>query len=172
MTDFITRQLQKLIGGALAPVEAAGTRLLGTAGFGLVAIACLIAAIAFLSVALDQWLAQLWGPALAALAVAGFYLVIVGICLMMMRARSSRKPSLQAPPVQPAMQSDAAANIEESIAPFVAILHDSGLKREEVAVRLGTEVAKQLGPVALIATALVAGFILQRSLEDSKKKPQ
>ena len=172
MNDFLTRQLRKLVGGILDPIETAGTRLLGTAGIGGVAIACLIAAIAFLSIALDQWLAQLSNPVVAALGTAGFYLVIVMICLVVLRARANAKAEAPHASSQPAEKNDVSASIDETIAPFVAILHDAGLKHEEVAVRLGTEMAKQLGPVALVATALVAGFLLQRSLIDSKKPPQ
>lgn len=172
MTEFFTRQLRNLVSNTLDPIESASTRLLGTAAIASVAIACLVAAIAFVSIALDQWLAQSAGPVIAALGAAGFYLVIVLICLLILRARRNSKTQTQPPSVPPAETKETAANIEETIAPFVAILHDTGLKREEVAVRLGTEMAKQLGPLGLVATALIAGFILQRSLNDSTKPPQ
>lgn len=172
MSDFLTRQLRHLVNSLLEPLEIAGRRLLGTAGIAGVAIACLIAAIAFLSIALDQWLAQMAGPVIAALGVAGFYLGVAVICFLVLRARSGSKVKTPPPPVQPVEKGEISASIEETIAPFVAILHDTGMKREEVAVRLGTEMAKQVGPLVLVATALVAGFILQRSLVDSKKPPQ
>ena len=172
MNDFFTRQLRSLVGTVLDPIESAGTRLLGIVAIGGVAVACLIAAIAFISIALDQWLAQLTGPVIAALCTAGFYLVIGVICLLVLRARNGTKPQIPPASVPPAEKSDVSASIEDTVAPFVAILYDTGLIREEVAVRLGTEMAKQLGPVGLVATALVAGFILQRSLIDSNKPPR
>lgn len=170
MTDFFTRQARKVVTGALAPVEAAGTRLLGTAGIGAVAIACLLAAIIFLSIALDLWLAQIAGPVIAALGAAGFYLIVAVLCLLLLRARRMNA-QVKAPPApaETAEKSEISASIEETLAPFVAILHDLGLKREETAVRLGTEVAKQLGPLALFAVALAAGFLFERSLNNSKK---
>jgi hypothetical protein len=178
MMDFITRQLRKAVSDALEPVESAGTRVLdrvlGMAGIGTIAIACFIAAIAFLSLALYLWLAQLAGLIVAALGVAGFYLVITVICLLLLRGRSRKDitkemPAATAAPAATAEASELSAGIDEAIAPFVAILHDAGLKREEVAVRLGTEVSKQFGPLALIAIALAAGFLFERSLNQTKK---
>ena len=168
MMDFVTRQLRRAVSGALEPVEAAGTRVLGIAGIGSIAIVCLIAAIAFFSLALYLWLTQLAGPIIAALGVAGFYLVIVAICLLLLRGRN-RKDMTKAVPPSAAPASELSAGIEEAIAPFVAILHDAGLKREEVAIRLGTEVSKQFGPLALVAIALAAGFLVERSLNQTKK---
>lgn len=169
MSDFIARQVRNIVSSALAPLEAGAKRLLGSAGIGVIVVACLIAAIAFLSIALDAWLAHLLGSALAALVVAGFYLLVAVIAVILLRLRAA-KPAA-APQPQPIDQHEAppaSTNLDEVLAPFVAILHESGLKREEVAMRLGTEAAKQFGPFALVAIALAAGFLLERSFNESK----
>jgi hypothetical protein len=175
MTDFVTHQARRVISGALAPVEAAGARFIGTAGIAGVATVCLIAALIFLSIALDLWLAQLAGPVVAALGAAGLYLAAGVLCLVLLRMQGGKTPK-KAPQRQSAAAkaersesaSDLSTNIEETIAPFVAILQQSGLKREELAVRLAAEASKQIGPLALVGLALVAGYLGERALNPPK----
>ncbi|MGH6799940.1 MAG: hypothetical protein ACRECZ_00755, partial [Methylocella sp.] len=57
-----------------------------------------------------------------------------------------------------------ASNIDEAVAPILDILRDSGLDRERRALEAGTEIAKQLHPFSLAASAIVVGFILGRIL--------
>ncbi|MGB8277035.1 MAG: hypothetical protein WCF20_03750 [Methylovirgula sp.] len=177
MTDFFTRQARNIISGALAPVEAAGARFIGMfvsmAGIAGVATACLIAALIFLSIALDLWLAQFAGPVVAALGAAGLYLLVAVLCLLLLRARGAKTKQTALPqhPVEAAGKTsrpDLSANIEETVAPFVAILQQTGLKREEIAVRLAAEATKQLGPLTLVALALAVGFLVERSFNNAK----
>ncbi len=181
MTDFLTRQARNIVGGALAPVEAAGARFVGMfvsmAGIAGVATACLIAALIFLSIALDLWLAQFAGPVVAALGAAGLYLFVAVLCLLLLWARGAKtntktkQKALPQHPVEAAEKTDRpdlSAHIEETVAPFVAILQQTGLKREEIAVRLAAEATKQLGPLTLVALALAVGFLVERSFNNPK----
>lgn len=178
MTDFFSRQARKITRSAMAPVEAAGSRFLGLISIGGIALLCLIATIIFLSVALDLWLAQLFNPIIGALGTAGFYFVIVLICLLILWARSRKKPDeTKKAPRTPLDKAETAtreraanlsANLEETIAPFLGILQKSGLKREAVAVQLATEASKELGPFALVALAVAAGYLCERALNKTK----
>jgi hypothetical protein len=184
MSDFFSRQARRFVSNALAPVEATSGRIIGLAigmaGLGAVATACFIATLIFLSVALDLWLTKLADPVIAALAVAGFYLVIALLCVVLAISYGRKKKSTPspadpkpapAPAPSPAPVDSApylSENIDETLAPFVAILQQFGLKREEVAVRLAAEATKQIGPLALVGIALLAGFLGERALNSSK----
>ncbi len=177
MKDFITYQVRTIVGGAVVPVEAAGNRLIGTvvrtASIAGVAVVALIAMIICLSIALDLWLTDIASPVIAALAVAGFYFVVTIICLILLLAARSTKAgaATQPAPAAEAKKPDTplSANIEETVGPFVEILRQSGLKREEVAVRLAAEATKQLGPVSLVGLALAVGFLCERALDARRK---
>lgn len=177
MKDFLTRQVRTIVGGAVAPVEAAGNRLIGTvvrmASIAGVAVVALIAMIICLSIALALWLTDITGPVIATLAVAGFYFVITAICLILLLAlRSTEADAATRPaPAAAANKTDTrlSENIEETVGPFVEILRQSGLKREEVAVRLAAEATKQLGPVSLVGLALAVGFLCERALDARRK---
>lgn len=182
----------------MAPVEAAGGRFLGLMGIGGIALLCLIATIIFLSVALDLWLSRLYDPIIGALGTAGFYFAVLLVCLLILWARGRKKKTPAVKKVQVASskaaldqasldqaalnqaaldEAEAAAraqaaglsvNLEKTIAPFLAILQQSGMKREAVAVQLATEVSKEFGPFALVALAVAAGFLSERSLTKTK----
>ncbi len=180
MSDFFARQARNIAANAVAPVEAFGARFIGLAGLAGVATVCIIAAVIFLSVALDLWVAQMAGPVIGALATAGFYILVALICFAILLARSKGGKKKKAPPSPidvaetakaPNAASGLSANLEETVAPFVAILQQSGLKREAVAVRLATEATKELGPLALVALALAVGFLCERSINNPKQPP-
>lgn len=196
MGGFLARQARSIVTGALAPVEAVGARFIQIIGIAGIAVLCVLATLIFLSVALDLWLAQIFGPVIAALGTAGLYLLAALLCLLLLqmqgRKRRPKNPGKDGegrnaagrdagrdktkavPEPAAAIAADAepsprlAANLDETLAPFLAILQQSGLKREEVALRLASATAKELGPLALLGLAVAAGFICQRSL---KPKP-
>jgi hypothetical protein len=183
MIEYLARRAQSLVNAAIAPVEAAGTRFVGmlasTAGFATLAVACLIGTVIFLSIALDMWLTQLAGPIIGALGAAGLYLFVAVVSLILLvrrrstSAAASKKNLARAlgaadnPEAAPA--SEFSAGIEETVAPFVAILKELGMKREEVVVRLAAEASKQIGPLTLVGLALVVGFLAERSFDKPRK---
>lgn len=173
MSDFFARLARNIAANAVAPVEAAGARLMRMAGLGGIAVLCLLGALVFLSIALDLWLAQWAGPVLAAVAAGGFYLLVALIAFLILRLRRTddaalRKSAASAKAAPPGSEAFA-SNVEEAVAPFVAILQQTGLKREEVAVRLAAEASKQFGPLTLLALALAVGFLSERALD--RRKP-
>jgi uncharacterized membrane protein YedE/YeeE len=183
MIDYLTRQARAIASAAVSPVEAAGNRfvgmIVGTAGFATLALVCLIGTVIFLSIALDLWLTQLYGPVIGALGAAGLYFVVTLLALVLLLARRAKPPvsKKNSPtPAEPAANTEAeehasnfSAEVESTVAPFVAVLSELGLKREEVAVRLAAEASKQMGPLTLVGLALIVGFLAQRSLEKPPK---
>lgn len=177
MKDFLTRQVRTIVSGAVAPVEAAGNRLIGTvvrtASIAGIAVIALIAMIICLSIALALWLTDITGPVIATLVVAGFYFIVTAICLILLLALRSTEADAATQPAQAAeakkTDTRLSANIEETVGPFVDILHQTGLKREEVAVRLAAEATKQLGPISLVALALAVGFLSERAIDARRK---
>jgi hypothetical protein len=85
MSGFLRRQLHE----ALAPLERMALTLLRQSALAVVALASLFACLTFLSVAGFIWLSGLVGAALAALALAGIYMLIALICLLAARGRGS-----------------------------------------------------------------------------------
>jgi len=174
MNGFLARQLREIT----ASVETLGGRLLGLVALVILALIFVIAGFAFLSVALYIKVAAIEGAAIAALAVAGLCILIAIICLVMLRVkRLDAKSSRKAPPPNkivedPAEKNEAAfaESIDQTIAPFIAVLHEANLKPEEVALRLGTSLTKKVGPLGLVALALVAGFLFAGRLTGGKKE--
>lgn len=174
MIGFLTRQLREIT----ASFEAMGRRLATSIVLLVVALLFLLASFAFLSVALYQWVAEATGPALAALSVAGLHIVIAGGCLLAfwLKGRVATPPKVTAQPgstpedTVAASRAELADSIDQTVAPLIAILHEANMKPEEVALRLGTSLAKQVGPMALIGLALAAGFMFARRLTPPNKE--
>jgi hypothetical protein len=168
MMGFLTRQLREII----ALVEAMGRRVATSVALLIVALILLLASFAFLSVALYLWVADVTRPVFAALSVAGLHIAIAGICLILywLKGRGTKpsKKSAQSNSIPEDLQEAARAklseNIDETMAPFIAILHEANMKPEEAALRLGVNLTKQVGPMALVALALAAGFLFARRL--------
>jgi hypothetical protein len=171
MIEFLSRQL----GEITASVEAAGRRLATSVVLLVGALLFCLASLAFLSVALYLWVDERTQPLIAALAVAGLHIVIALFCLIVFWLKGRRpKPLKQAAnpisedPVA-ANRAEFAENIDATVAPLIAILHEADMKPEEAALRLGVALTKQAGPLALVALALGAGFLFARRLTPPKK---
>ncbi len=173
MIGFLTRQLREII----ASVEAMGRRIATSTVLLVVALIFLLASFAFVSVALYLWVAEVTRPALAALSVAGLHIAVAGVCLIAfwLKGRGA-KPSKKT--VQPnsipedslaASRAELSESIDQTVAPLIAILHEADMKPEEAALRLGVTLAKQVGPMALVALALAAGFMFARRLTPPNK---
>ncbi|MFZ0559276.1 MAG: phage holin family protein [Methylovirgula sp.] len=172
MTGFLTRQLSEIT----ALLEASGRRLATSIVLLVVAFAFVLASLGFLSVALYLWVAELTQPVIAALAVAGLHIAVAGVCLLAFwlkgRARpkkSATSKSISGDP-RAAGRAQLAENIDQTVAPLIAVLHEANMKPEETALRVGVALTKQVGPLGLVALALGAGFILARRLIAPNKK--
>lgn len=167
MLGFITRTL----GGAIAPlidqVSIVSARLLRKAALFLVAALCLNATIIALTIAFFLWIARLANPIVGALAVAGLYLVIAVVAIVLALRDGSKKPAVAKDTPQAeaaARQAEAGieAQIDKLIAPLLALLAQLGFRREQFAVLAGASIAKRLGPLPLVGLAVVGGFLVGR----------
>jgi hypothetical protein len=172
--------ISRLISDAAAPVEQMSARLFKKAVLSLVAIGCLFVCSIFLTIALFIFVQPLVGTVIAALGTGSLYLGVAGICFVV----ASRDRGDQATPA--AAVSDPmtemkgnsstqklafASNDDEAIAPILDFLREAGLERERLALEAGMEIAKRLHPFSLVALAVVAGFVLGRSLKQPNITP-
>jgi hypothetical protein len=171
MTGFLTRQLREIT----ALVETMGRRLATSVALLVAALVFVLASLAFLSVALYLWVAELTRPMFAALSVAGLHVAIAAVCLIAFwwKGRGAKPPkkTLQPNPEDSvaASRAEFSESIDQTVEPLIAILHEANMKPEEAALRLGTALAKQVGPMALVALALAAGFMFARRLTPPNK---
>lgn len=167
MSGLLTRPLREIT--ALA--ESLGRRVLTDMALLIAGLIFLLASFAFLSVALYLWLAQMTRPAIAALAVAGLHVAIAGTCLIAFRLKGPKRPSKTNPATrEETARAEFAESIEHTLAPIIALLHQADMKPEEVALRLGAALTKEVGPLALVGLALAAGFLFGRRLTAPKKE--
>ncbi len=165
--------LARLVGGALDPlidrVSVASARLLRKLALFLVAALCLVVVLIALTIAFDLWVASKLGAIAGALAVAGLYLFVAVVAVLV--ALRKEKPKLvsaadRAHAEQAAKAEEAAAGRGEQIdafaAPLMAALAGLGFRREQLAVLAGSSLAKQLGPLPLVGLALLGGFLVGR----------
>jgi hypothetical protein len=170
MIGFLSRRLDEVT----ASVEASSRRVAASVALLVAVLLFFLASLAFLSVALYLWVAERTQPLIAALAVAALHIAIALFCLIVFWLKGRRaKPSKQSTnpiPEDPAAASRAefTENIDETVAPLIAILHEADMKPEEAALRLGVALTKQIGPLALVALALGAGFMFARRLTPPK----
>ena len=168
MNEFLKRQLRE----ALAPLEAMLRRLVRDLALGIAAMLGLIACLAFLTVAAYLWLCGLIGAILAALCIALAYLLVSLAAIAAMRGGrgTPAKPeplagSVEAEAARLAAQAEAelrSDHIDSAFAPLLAALQQAGLPKASLAVLLGTEIAKQVRPLLLVAVAFVAGLVFGR----------
>ena len=162
--------IARLVGGALDPlidqVSTASARLLRKLALFLVAGLCLAVVLIALTIAFDLWVASKLGAIAGALAVAGVYLAIAVVAIVLaLRKEKPRVAANAAAKAEKAEESQAAGRgeaVDAFAAPLMAMLAGLGLRREQLAVLAGSSLAKQLGPLPLVGLALVGGFLIGR----------
>ncbi len=171
MLGFVTRALSGAVAPLIDRVSTVSARLLRKAVFFLIAAACLLVVLAALTAAFFLWIASLAGSIVGALAVAGIYLLVAIVAIIL--ALRDPKPAAT---VRQAASADAAAQqasarqakaglnaqIDQFTAPLLDLLAKIGFRREQFAVLAGASIAKQLGPLPLVGLAIVGGFLLGR----------
>ena len=163
--------LARLVGGAFDPlidrVSMAGARLLRKLALFLVAAVCLVVVLIALTIAFDLWVASKLGAIAGALAVAGVYLSVAVIALVL-ALRGGSAPQAAATVDKAAAEAGAATassrkeQVDAFAAPLMSALAGLGLRREQLAVLAGSSLAKQLGPLPLVGLAIVGGFLVGR----------
>jgi hypothetical protein len=163
--------IANLVGDALAPLVDSITdfsvRLLRKVALFLVAALCLMVVLIALTIAFDLWIATLAGPIVAALAVAGLYL-LVAVIAVFLALRDGSAPAATVEDAKAAAaeavppQSEINAQIDQFTKPILDLLQRFGLRREQLAVFAGATMAKRLGPVPLVGCAIIVGFLVGR----------
>ena len=162
--------LARLVGGAVSPaierMSAAGANLARKVALFLVAAICFVVVAIALTVAFDLWIASLAGAIVGALAVAGLYLALgaIAVVLALQSGATRRRDTAAAAAAAAAPEPgrNRSAQVDRFIAPLLKTLQALGLRREQIAVLAGASVAKQIGPIPLVGLAIVAGFLIGR----------
>ena len=161
--------LVRMISGAFAPlvdqISDFSARLLRKLALFVVAALCLNVVLIALTIAFGMWIATLAGAIVGVLAVAGVYLLIAVVAIIL----ATRQPKAVAQ-VEKSETSEQArdrvdlnSQVDDFTAPLMKLLQSLGLRREQLAVLAGATVAKRLGPVPLVGLAIVAGFLIGRT---------
>jgi hypothetical protein len=140
---------------------------------------CLLVSLAFMTVALNDFLQTLVGTKIAALSIGGAYLCIALISLAFVgTAMRSKTPVAtkgktlagettlgnEAAEIQSVERKEFARQIDDIVAPVLDVLHDGGLERERAALVAAAAITKELRPLMGAAFAIAVGFILGRTL--------
>ena len=175
MLGLITGFLSDATAPLVASASDFAARLVRKIVLFLVAALCALVVLIALTVAFDDWIASLAGPIVGALAVAGLYLAIAVLCVVLAlqggpkpAETGSAKAGAKATGAGSARAEGAAghpetdARIDQFTAPIIDMLQRFGLRREQWAVLAGASVAKRLGPLPLVGCAIVVGFLVGR----------
>lgn len=169
MNEFLSRQVR----GLTTAIETMGGRMLGNAILAVLAALALAAGLAFFAAALFLEIAALYGALYASLVVGGAFIIVALIVFIILKVRQPKAPAVPQPSAadieKAKTQAALAANIDETVAPVLAALHDANMKPEEFALRLASQITKQTGALGLIAIATAGGFIVARRARGAKK---
>lgn len=171
--------IKRLIIDAAPPIEKMGARLFKFAALFFFTVSLLLASATLLAIGLFVVVQSFTGTAIAALVTGIICLCAAGICIFIaLRERPGEEPAAaESGPMTKANSTSApqrlgfARNIDETVAPILDVLRESGHERERIALAAGTEIAKQLHPFSVVAFAIVAGFFLGRMLKHDSKTP-
>jgi fatty acid desaturase len=162
----------------ISPIQRKSVRFLTKAALFAVAAFAFLLAILFAMAAFFIWLVQLAGAIVASIAVAGLF-CILAIIAILFALYGFREKKLKVSPKQTADAKETARSTEspaqialedaqreesitEAVAPLLDVLRALGLKREELALLAGSELAKKLPPLTLVGLAIVCGFFIGR----------
>jgi hypothetical protein len=163
--------IANIVGDAVAPlidsIADFSARLLRKVALFAVAALCMLVVLIALTIAFDLWIATLAGPIVAALAVAGLYLLVAVISIALAlhdgsKAAATPEQAKAEAAKAASPQPEINAQIDQFTAPILELLQRFGLRREQLAVFAGANLAKRLGPLPLVGCAIVAGFLAGR----------
>ena len=171
--------IRRLIIDAMPPIEKISARIFKFAALFFVTVSLLCVSATLLAIGLFVFVQPFAGTAIAALVTGIIYLGAAGICIFVAsRERPGEEPAAaesgpmkKATSTPPPQRLGFAQNIDETVAPILDVLRESGLEHERIALAAGTEIAKQLHPFSVVAFAIVAGFFLGRILKQDNKPP-
>jgi hypothetical protein len=162
-------------------LERFGAQLLRRGAVFIIGLFCLLVSLAFMTVALNDFLRTMVGTKIAALSMGGAYLCIALISLACVGTAMRSKPQSdegtpvatkgktlvgettlgnEAAEIQSLERKEFARQIDAIAAPVLDVLHDGGLEREHAALVAGGAITKELRPLMGAAFAIAVGFIL------------
>jgi hypothetical protein len=164
--------LQRLVLEATAPIKRAIGRIVQSAALLTVAAICLIIMWGFLTAALFIFLEDRYGGTIAALAVAGFYLLLAIICVVVLKImqRSAAKAELHEPRLAAATSDVVSEEVQRAAEPWMQILETAGLYRERAALIVSGEALHKLKPMQLVGMAVLGGFVFGRVITGGRRR--
>jgi hypothetical protein len=183
MNDSIARLIRDATAPLAATLAQAVARGIVALCLILVALAALGAAVVVGDIALYRWLETLVSPAVALLIVAGSWVVVALVCLIVAWALTRGKSGAQTQNPKTAFVPDATAQqahelpdrelpdheLAELVEPLAKSLADLGLRNESVALLAGAQLFRSLKTTQLAALALVAGYVAGRVFMDRNR---
>ena len=164
--------LERLIRQATAPIKRAITRIVQSAVLLTIAGLCLIIMWGFLTAALFIFLEDRYGGTIAALALAGFYLLLAIACFVVMKIlqRSATKAELHEPTLAAATSDVVSEEVQRAAEPWMEILETAGLYRERAALLVSGEALRKMKPMQLVGMAVLGGFVFGRVITGGRRR--
>jgi hypothetical protein len=163
---------ERLIREATAPIRRAIARIIQSAVLLTVAGICLIIMWGFLTAALFIFLEDRFGGTIAALAVAGVYLLFAIICVVVLKImqRSAVKAEAHQPTFAAATGDVVAEEVQRAAEPWMEILETAGLYRERAALIVSGDALRKMKPMQLVGMAVLGGFVFGRVITGGRRR--
>lgn len=164
--------LERLIREATAPIKRAIARIVQSAVLLTVAGICLIIMWGFLTAALFIFLEDRFGGTIAALVLAGVYLLFAIICFVALKVmqRSAAKAAERQTTFAAATTEVVSEEMQRVAEPWMEILETAGLYRERAALLIGGEALRKMKPMQLVGMAILGGFVFGRVISGGRER--
>jgi putative superfamily III holin-X len=164
--------LERLIREAAAPIKRAIARIVQSAVLLTIAGICLIIMWGFLTAALFIFLEDRFGGTIAALVVAGVYLLFAIICFVALKImqRSAAKAEERQATFAAATSDVVSEEMQRAAEPWMQILETAGLYRERAALLVGGEALRKMKPMQLVGMAILGGFVFGRVITGGPRR--
>jgi len=126
----------------------------------------------FLTASLFIFLEDRFGGTIAALVVAGVYLVFAIICFMALKImqRSAAKAEARQATFAAATSDVVSEEMQRAAEPWMQILETAGLYRERAALLVGGEALRKMKPMQLVGVAILGGFVFGRVITGGRRR--
>jgi glucan phosphoethanolaminetransferase (alkaline phosphatase superfamily) len=163
---------ERLLREATTPIKRAIARIVQSAVLLTIAGICLIIMWGFLTASLFIFLEDRYGGTIAALALAGVYLVFAIICVVVLKImqRSAKKAEQLQPTFATATSDVVSEEMQRAAEPWMEILETAGLYRERAALLMSGEALHKMKPMQLVGMAVLGGFVFGRVITGGRRR--
>ena len=163
---------ERLIREATASIRRAIARIIQSAVLLTIAGICLIIMWGFLTAALFIFLEDRFGGTVAALAVAGVYLLFAITCIVVLKIlqHSAAKAERQQPTLADATGEVVSEEVQRAAEPWMEILETAGLYRERAALIVSGDALRKMKPMQLVGMAVLGGFVFGRVITGGRRR--